>query len=87
MPGTPTDTKLDPAAMESALVNLLENALKYTPTTASNREVELALQKTDQYAVLEVRDRGVGIPAAEHGKIFTSFYRARSGKQVIYPVP
>jgi two-component system sensor histidine kinase KdpD len=54
------------------LVNLIENALKYSPADAP---VELAVSRRDDRLVLEVRDRGPGIPAGEETLIYEPFYR------------
>lgn len=67
---------VDPAAMASAVVNLLENAIKYTPDTASSADLELELKRRNGNAILEVKDRGAGIPPEELGRVFDDFYRA-----------
>lgn len=72
----------DPSAMESTLVNLLENALKYTPEQSPGRKVELATRRSGDRAIVEVLDRGVGIPEDEQAKVFDSFFRARTAGQV-----
>jgi two-component system sensor histidine kinase KdpD len=56
-----------------ALVNLLENALKYSPPEAP---VELAVSRRDTSLAFAVRDRGRGVPDAEAERIFEPFYRA-----------
>ncbi len=67
---------VDKETFESTIVNLIENAAKYTPESTVERTIELSLQRRDDMAVLEVRDRGIGIPSGEDKKIFESFYRA-----------
>ena len=67
----------DAVLVQQALVNLLENAAKYTPAgspiavsaTGSNDEVEIV-----------VADRGPGLPGGEETRIFEKFYRAEKGK-------
>lgn len=54
------------------LVNLVENAARYSPPGAPV-EVEASRERSD--IVIEVRDRGPGIPAAEAERVFESFYR------------
>ena len=54
------------------LVNLVENAVKYSP---DGGPVEVALEQCDGRVRFSVRDRGLGIPPAEHGRIFEKFYR------------
>ena len=67
---------VDPRGFASALVNLLENALKYTPPANSDAPLAISLRRLDSSAVLEVADRGIGIPPPERDKVFDDFYRA-----------
>jgi signal transduction histidine kinase len=73
---------VDPGMMERSVVNLIENAVKYTPESARERRVDVVLSRDGESAVVEVMDRGVGIPAGEEEKIFESFYRASTAGQV-----
>jgi signal transduction histidine kinase len=63
---------VDREAIARSLLNLINNALKY-----SGKEKYLAvnLYRTDGTAKLEVIDRGIGIPRGEQPKIFEKFYR------------
>jgi signal transduction histidine kinase/tetratricopeptide (TPR) repeat protein len=67
--------RADADAIEQAILNLLANAMKYS---GENREIELKLRRKDSQAVIQVTDRGVGIPAAEQARIFEKFYRVPS---------
>ena len=51
--------KGDRARMKQVIVNLLDNAIKYTP---KGGHVRIGVQHTDAHAVLEVSDDGIGIP-------------------------
>ena len=73
---------VDANACESAIVNLLENAAKYGPEDADEHEIELDLRRRDGMAVVEVRDRGRGIPPGEEEHIFDGFYRASNSGEV-----
>ena len=53
--------------------NLLENALKYSPTGG---EVRITVLHSGDEAVVSVQDAGIGIPATERERLFTPFYRA-----------
>ncbi len=63
---------VDPDALEQAILNLLTNAMKYS---GESREIDLRLRGEDGWAVIEVTDRGVGIPAQELGRLTEKFYR------------
>ncbi len=66
---------IDPLRMEQVLINLLDNARKYSPP-GTRIEVELATEP--EAIVVAVRDHGNGIPAGEHERIFERFHRLRS---------
>ncbi|HEX8235012.1 MAG TPA: DUF4118 domain-containing protein [Abditibacteriaceae bacterium] len=63
----------DSVQIVQVLYNLLENALKYSPSASG---VELRVTQPDQTLAIEVLDRGFGLPAGEEEKIFQRFYRA-----------
>jgi signal transduction histidine kinase/CheY-like chemotaxis protein len=60
----------DPVLLERILINLLGNAIRYTP---QNGTVLLACRKRGENLLIEVRDNGVGIPAEEQRNIFREF--------------
>ena len=62
----------DRARMKQVVVNLLDNAIKYT---SAGGEVRLSVQARDGRAVLEVADTGIGIPAEARPHIFERFFR------------
>ncbi len=62
----------DRARMKQVIVNLLDNAIKYTP---SGGRVRLEIAHADGCAVLEVADDGIGIPADALPHVFKRFYR------------
>jgi two-component system phosphate regulon sensor histidine kinase PhoR len=69
-------TRLDEDAMTLLLFNLVENALKYGSERGG--EITVSLSRRDGALLLQVADRGPGIPRDEHGRIFERFYRARA---------
>jgi nitrogen-specific signal transduction histidine kinase len=62
----------DPAALEQALVNLLDNAVKYSGTS---RWIRVDVSTGPSAATVAITDRGIGIPADERPHIFDRFYR------------
>jgi signal transduction histidine kinase len=68
----------DREALTNALWNLLDNAVKYSP---DHREVHVEVTSADGAVALHVRDRGIGIPAAERGRIFQKFVRGSDARQ------
>ena len=64
--------RADADALQQAILNLLINAMKYS---GSNRAIDLSLRVQNGDAIIEVTDRGVGIPAEEQRHIFEKFYR------------
>jgi two-component system sensor histidine kinase KdpD len=74
----PTDLPLvevDPTQLERALVNLVENALKFSPPGAL---VRVDAEAAEGEIVVRVVDQGSGIPAREHERIFEPFVRGVS---------
>jgi signal transduction histidine kinase len=74
--------RADPDAIEQAILNLLTNAMKYS---GESREIDLKLQRHDRHAVIQVTDKGVGIPPAEQSRIFEKFYRVPSAENQRVP--
>jgi signal transduction histidine kinase len=66
---------VDPAAIEQALANLLDNAVKYSDTI---KEITVRVRRDHRSATVEITDRGVGVAIADHDRIFDRFYRASS---------
>ena len=62
----------DPAALEQALVNLIDNAVKYSP---GRKQVTVRVRSAGNEAILEVADRGRGIEPGERVRIFERFFR------------
>lgn len=65
----------DPKRTEQILVNLLENAVRYTPDGGTIWVS--ACRYDDDYVVVSVRDTGIGIPPEDQDKIFERFYRGQ----------
>jgi signal transduction histidine kinase len=53
--------------------NIITNAIKYSP--ADGKAVRISFRQTDEFAVVQVQDHGLGIPAEDQPYIFEPFYR------------
>ena len=67
---------IDRDAMAQALLNLLNNAVKYSPEI---KRIEVKAFVLSDNVIIEVADRGIGIPRSEQKKIFEKFYRVSNG--------
>ncbi len=72
----PLTARVDPEAITRALLNLLDNAVKYSNGAT---DIAVSLRRHGRHAVLSVRDHGIGIPATEQEHIFELFYRVEGG--------
>jgi signal transduction histidine kinase len=71
----PVDEQLwDRDAVSRALLNLIDNAMKYSGDV---KLLHIAVRQTEQDVVIEVRDCGIGITAADLEHIFEPYYRAQ----------
>ncbi|WP_437281580.1 PAS domain S-box protein [Sorangium sp. So ce375] len=66
----------DPLRIEQIIMNLLSNASKY----GGGKPIDVALEASGDMARLTVRDRGIGIAAADHERIFGCFQRATTSR-------
>jgi signal transduction histidine kinase len=75
MGGLKLEMDLDSRAIQQALVNLIDNAIKHS---SKGEAVTVEIKNENGTIKLSVADRGPGIPAAEREKIFERFYRLGS---------
>jgi two-component system sensor histidine kinase KdpD len=68
--------RVDAVLMEQVLVNLLDNAAKYSPAGAP---ISVECDAVGQQLSICIRDRGSGIAPADRERVFDMFYRARAG--------
>lgn len=64
--------KIDRTSFPSIILNLVENAVKYSP---ANSTITIALKKANEKVILSVADEGEGISNDEKASIFQKFYR------------
>ncbi|MGQ9502289.1 MAG: GAF domain-containing sensor histidine kinase, partial [Anaerolineae bacterium] len=72
LPDEPVIITGDADWLEQTVVNLLDNAIKFTPPEG---EVSVAMQVTPQEVSIIVHDTGIGIPESELERVFDKFYR------------
>ena len=63
----------DPERIQQALLNLLDNAIKYSPEES---EIVIGARRRNDSVEFYVTDHGIGIPREEQGRLFTRFQRA-----------
>jgi two-component system OmpR family sensor kinase len=74
--GGPLPVQADPDRLTQAVMNLVDNALRYAP---ADSPIELATRREDDTAVLTVSNGGVPIPAEHLPHLFERFYRVAPG--------
>ena len=72
---------LDSQRIEQVLSNLLSNAMKYSP---QGGQILLTIRVDQEagIAALAVHDQGIGIPASQHTRIFSRFFRADNARAI-----
>ncbi len=73
LPDDPVVVMGDARELERLVLNLMSNAIKFTPDEGT---VTCRLSSTPTQVSLEVIDTGIGIPAVEQGQLFTRFFRS-----------
>jgi two-component system sensor histidine kinase KdpD len=69
--------ELDYLQIDQVLTNLLENAVRYTP---SESPIDVSAQRDGEQVIMTVADRGPGIPPADREHVFDKFYRVLHGQ-------
>jgi len=77
LPEAPLFARADAGRLEHVVSNLVDNAVKYSP---SGGEVRLQVTADEDEVFIRVIDRGVGIPADRQDRIFERYFRAHAGR-------
>jgi len=72
LPENPLFLKIDKDAVREALINLIDNAIKYS---LDKKEIIIQLIEEEKRVKIQVKDKGIGIPSGDIPKIFEKFYR------------
>jgi signal transduction histidine kinase len=76
LPPEPLTVEADAEKLRQIVMDLVENAVKYSPGGGT---VRVSARRRDDTVEVSVEDEGIGIPQAEQGRIFAKFYRAETG--------
>ncbi len=79
IPGDLPLVSLDFALFGQVLVNVIDNALKYSPKES---QIDIDAAQTDQEVRIRVSDRGIGIPEEDLERVFDKFYRVSRPESV-----
>jgi signal transduction histidine kinase len=77
MPFEATPVSVDRLVLREAITNIVDNAIKYSPTKS---KIEIRVQAIGDEAVLTVADEGPGIPPEQRDRIFDRFFRLDEGR-------
>ena len=78
VPSTPVVAWVDRARIGQVLANLIDNAMKYTP---SGGQVRIRVLPSEQMVQVQVQDNGIGILPSEQPLLFQKFQRTRAGER------
>ena len=82
LPDDPASLVGDEDMLERVVVNLVGNAVKFTP---DGGRVRVALDRVDGHHVIEVSDTGIGIPSDEQDRVFSRFFRSSTAQSNAIP--
>ena len=82
LPGDPVTLRGDREMLERVVINLTDNAVKFTP---DGGRVDVALTASNGSVVFEVTDTGIGVPLNEQQRLFDRFFRSSLAQQHAIP--
>lgn len=71
--------KADESKIRQVMMNLIDNALYYTPAEG---QVNVSLKKTSEGIIFEVKDSGIGVPKEDQPKLFSKMFRAGNAQKM-----
>jgi signal transduction histidine kinase len=71
--------RADEQKLRQVMMNLMDNALHYTP---SGGKVEVTMKMDGKQVCFEVKDNGIGVPKAEQAKLFSKMFRAGNAQKM-----
>jgi PAS domain S-box-containing protein len=77
--GDPVIIEADKHRIEQVIINLMNNAIKYSPDAD---KVEVTLKFDPETVIIGIKDEGMGLTAAQQNEIFSRFYRAEGTKGI-----
>lgn len=77
--GPDTNVFLDAQLLKNILINLISNAIKYSP---ESKAIFVRLSTHDFFLIIEVEDQGIGIPENEQNHMFERFFRAHNATNI-----
>jgi hypothetical protein len=78
----------DPSQIKIILENLIDNAIRYTPSQTSavslkeKKKINIGLSKREGNIYFEIEDEGIGIPREDQKYVFQKFFRARNAEEI-----
>lgn len=78
---TKSAIRSDSTVLNTALRNVIENAIKYRKFKALDSRIDITISKTSKIIKLTISDNGIGIEKAFQSKIFDMFYRANESSK------
>src|SRR5690606_23365929 len=78
----PTTVLADKSRIEQVLINLLTNAIKYTPDI---KIIDVICETNNNWVSISIKDKGIGISKTDQQKIFQRFYRVEGKNEQTYP--
>jgi PAS domain S-box-containing protein len=69
--------RIDALRIEQVLVNLLDNAVKYSP---AGGDIDVVMRRSIATTVITVRDHGIGVPSEHRARLFDQFYQAHPNR-------